>query len=168
MAVEISDFVNVEERAVALGIAPPPSFCILPRNFETASAVKDLIYEGSADTVRKLLRESGIEDIHLRREEIPYRFYIQNAFEWVGPTLFFGATVLSQNPYLIELSLNILANYLTDFFKGVPGQKSAKLDIVLEKKPKSAYVRLRYRGPVEGIRELTQTIKTLKKAGGDE
>jgi hypothetical protein len=61
----------------------------------------------------------------------------------------------------VALALDVLGTYLTDFFKGIPGPKTVKLEIVVEKKRDRSCKMVRYEGGVSGINELPEVIRQL-------
>ena len=44
-----------------------------------------------------------------------------------------GGALLTSDPNVISVALGVLSNYLTDFFQGMSGDKTVKLDVVIEK-----------------------------------
>lgn len=57
----VEDGVNVRERCEELGIEPPESPAFLPRNFEEASDVDDLVLENQTATYRKVIEQKGVD-----------------------------------------------------------------------------------------------------------
>ena len=115
------------------------------------------MHESSVPTVRVLFRQAGIVETPLEHAGEKYPQIAEKAFgHWIGPILFVSVAALSSNPMLLQLALGILSNYLTDFFKGLPGEQNAKLDIVLE--TATGYKGFRYAGPVSGLRDLAAVV----------
>lgn len=161
MSVEISDYVNVEERALELGCNNPTGVSILPRNFDKAKNKEELLYESSVPTVRVLLRQAGIkvEGIEKEGDKIPYK--VEQALEWVGPILFFSVAELSKNPELVAISIGVISDYLADWFKGLMGKKNVKLDIVKEIKEGVEYKKIHYEGSVDGLNKIPEIIQEV-------
>jgi hypothetical protein len=158
---EIQEFVNVEEKAQSLGCNIPSGLALLPRNFEEAQFKEDLLHESSAPTVRVLLRNNGITETPLELEGERFPQISEKAFvEWIGPTIFVGFMLLSQNPHIVSIALGVISNYLTDFFKGMPSVGKAKLDIVVETRKKT-YKKIHYEGPVSGLEKITEVVKEV-------
>ncbi|MCK4598697.1 hypothetical protein KAU37_02540 [Candidatus Bipolaricaulota bacterium] len=161
MTVQEFDFVDVEEKAKALGCNIPTGIALLPRNFESAESKDDLLHESTVPTVRILFRNNGITETPLEHEDERFPQVSEKAFEgWVGPTLFVSFALLSQNPHIISVALGMISNYLTDWFKGIPGGGNAKLDIVVETRKKT-YKRIYYEGPVSGLEKAAQVIREV-------
>ena len=81
--------------------------------------------------------------------------------DWIAPTIFIAASLLSQDPNFASLAINIISNYLTDWFKGVPGRKNVKLDVVVERQARKTYVKISYDGDVEGMSEIPEIVKKV-------
>jgi len=167
--IETLDYVEVPVRAQALGLPTPTGLCLLPRNFESAEPDDQLVEESSAADVRALLREADIPYERLDSAEDPFPAVSEHAVEWLGPVLFLAGAELSKNPELLNVALGVIANYVTDWFKGVRGEKKVKLDVVVEVSPERTYKRVHYEGPVEGLNEFTDTVRAaLPQAESDE
>ena len=82
-------------------------------------------------------------------------------FEWVAPTLFISASLWSQNPMAVSIALNVISNYITEFFKGSAGTKSVKLEIIVERKTNYSCKKLKYQGDVSGVLDLAKTIEGI-------
>lgn len=157
MPVQVSDYVNVGKHAEELRCTPPTGLALLPRNFESASRKEDLLYSSSVPTVRTLWREAGISETRIEKEGDNYPYEMHNAFEWIGPVIYVGASIISQHPELIDLALKVIHEYLDHFFKGIIDRKRVVLDIIVEPKSK----RIHYENGPEGIRELARVVKEL-------
>ena len=165
MEIEVSDYVNVEERSRFLGCNVPTSLAFLPRNFEKAESKKNLLHESSVATIRILFRKNKITETPLELEGEKFPQISEKGFvEWVGPIIFVSFAALSQDPNILSLALGVISNYLTDFFKGIPGIRNARLDIVVETKEKT-YKKIHYEGPVSGLEKLPEVVN---KAGFDD
>jgi hypothetical protein len=124
MPTTITNFVSVRQRAADLGCSAPQTMTILPSNFAAAPTAADFLRASEAATVRTLFRINSIpvEEL-LAAGDFP-NYVEHNDFEWVVPTLFIPAALLSQNPELVSLALGVLANYITDFLRGRPGPRT--------------------------------------------
>ena len=66
-----------------------------------------------------------------------------------------------QNPELVSIALNVLSNYISDYFKGHK-EPNVKLNIVVQKS-EIEYTNFMYEGPKDGLKEIEKVIKSLKK-----
>lgn len=65
------------------------------------------------------------------------------------------------NQEVVSVALNVLSNYITDFFKGVTGTKIVKLDIIVEKNGDTTCKKISYEGDAEGIKSLVDVVRKL-------
>jgi hypothetical protein len=72
-----------------------------------------------------------------------------------------SASLLSQNPHVISVALGVVSNYLTDWFKGIPGSKKVRLDVVVEQTEGQTYKRIHYEGDPEGLNELARIVREV-------
>jgi hypothetical protein len=161
MTTNISDYLDVGERIRLLGGQMPVNLALLPANFETAASLTDFRQVSEAATVKTLFRQSGIQldDIGRAGQRIPY--VQNNAFEWVAPTLFVSAALLSDNQSSISIALGVIANYATDFFKGMSGKNQVTLDVIVERTKSKTYKRISYKGDPEGLKSLPKIISEM-------
>jgi len=156
---KVSDYIDVRKRAQDLGCNIPTSIAILPRNFEISSSKGELIHESTTPTVRVLWQQNGITETSLEQPEEKFPFAVEHAFEWIGPTVFISAMVLSQNPHLVTIALNIISNYLTEWFRGIPrDSRKTKLCIITETES-GLYKKIEYEGPPDGLKDLPEVIR---------
>lgn len=166
MPVKISDYPNVIERCEKLGIGKPQTNCVLPNNFESAASQSDWEYSASETTVRLLLRDESIEVAKLEDDQTKRKLLSRRSLTWYGPVLFFTAAELAQNPHLVSVSLGVIANFLTEQFRGTPGEHEVRLDIVTEKTKTKTTRKFSYAGNVEGLKTLKDAI--LKEVENDD
>jgi hypothetical protein len=162
MTTTISDYIDVGRRVDDLGCREPERMALLPINFEAAASVADLLQASEAATIKKLFVAEGlpVDDITDKNQRPPC---VKNKqFEWVPPILFVSASLYSQNPALVSLALNVLANYATEFFKSMGGAHEVKLNIVVGNKNK-VYKKIAYEGPVEGLRDLAKVVAEVSR-----
>src|SRR6266851_4933313 len=154
-SVEVSDYINVRARALELDCDVPTGLSLLPRNFDIASSKQDLFHDSSFREVRSLWRGAGIEETRLEGPGKNFAYVLHQTADWIGPIIFVSSSLLTQNPSLVSVALGVVANSVTDFFKGLPqlGQK-VSLDIVIESAPDRQYKRVHYEGPPDGLSEL--------------
>jgi hypothetical protein len=159
--IEVQDYIDVKRRAQDLNCNIPNLIAILPRNFENAKTKEELVHEDSTATIRVLWKKEGIVETPIEEEGESIPFIVEKAFEWIGPLLLFTSTLITQNPQLTDISLGVVSNYLTDWFKGVrTSEKITKLDVVVEKR-NGSYKKIHYEGSPEGLKELPQIIRSI-------
>lgn len=156
MAFTITDYCDVQDRAAQLGLNKPEGLALLPRNFDTVTERGELLHESSIQTVRILFRESDILESRVEPEGHKIPCIQENEFALVLPTLFVGALLLSQNPHLLSVALSVIANYATDFFKGLPGRNKVVLDVVVEDKTRKRTKKIHYDGSIDGLKEINE------------
>jgi len=166
MKIQVSDFVNVKAKAEALGCNIPTAITVMPYEFENAQSKSALCYEGAAQTLKRLFQDNGITQTPLEQEgeEFPSLLKESSVEEWIGPTVFVSFTLLSQNPNLISIALNVISNYLTDWFKG-SGNKfillnKATLDLVVELKNGDCK-KLHYEGTGSDLGQVADVVREL-------
>lgn len=165
MSVQLHDYISVADKADELGCNIPTGLALLPRNFRDAKTKKDLIHESSTSTVRVLLRQANIPETRLENEEERFPEAVEEAFEWIGPIIFVGYSILTQNPHVLAIALGVISNYLSDWFKGIPrDRRRVRFDIVLETKQKTCK-RIHYDGDIEGLKQLPEIIREVKLDG---
>ncbi|MGA2323399.1 MAG: hypothetical protein ABSG22_06080 [Sedimentisphaerales bacterium] len=159
--IQVCEFANVSQRAQALDCNIPSDLAILPRNFETATSKSELLHEISTPTVRILWRQANLIETKLESDSESFPQISEHAEDWIGPIIFLSYMALQGNPYLVNLSIGVIANYISDLFRGIssPEQK-IKLDIVCQKKDGS-YKRVKYKGNVEGLKELPKIVRKV-------
>ncbi len=168
MAVSITDTFNVADRAVALGISPLGDLTVLPRNFETAVARADLLHESSTATIRKLWRERGVDEKTLERAGETFPHISERYADWIAPTLFVTAKLLSENGPLVSLAIETIKEYVLELFRGSgSSNRTVKLDIVVEETQAKRYRKLSYSGPAEGLSTLPKILKESIKTDGN-
>lgn len=152
------DYINVADKASALGCNIPTELALLPRNFAEAGTKQELLHEDEATTVRQLWREAGIVETPLEARGEKFPEIAEKSFEWIGPTIFVGASLLSNNANLLSVALGVVSNYLTDFFRGQKGTGQIKIDIVFDTK-KNTCKKIIYRGGPEGLKDFAKVVK---------
>ncbi|MCX7113608.1 MAG: hypothetical protein NTX45_26670 [Proteobacteria bacterium] len=154
MTTTISEYIDVRKRISDLGCLSPTGLALLPSNFETASTVSDFRQVSESATVRVLLRTSEVPLDEIVGKDWSPPYVQNNAFEWVAPTLFVSVAVLSQNASYLSVALSVIANYVTDFFKGMSGNKEVHMDIVVERLNSKVCKKITYKSPPDGLKDL--------------
>lgn len=126
-------------------------------------AVDATLFSTNSESVAKLLK-SRVVDTLLLPIDGTIRFRDERALTWLGPVIFISAALYSTNPDIVSVSLSVIANYLTDIFKGHSAEKRAKMTVIVETTPRSKYVRLEYDGPVEGLVHTGTILRDLDRS----
>ena len=139
------------------------SIVVLPISIEhTLKDQEYVVYAASATSVLKLLKSNSIP-VRLAISETGKIAYQENrSSDWFGPTLLFSSTLLTQNPELLDLTLNVISSYVYDIFKGKAADPSVRCTFAYLGTAKRKKVH--YEGPVSGLSEIPKIIKEL----GDE
>jgi hypothetical protein len=166
MSIEVSDYIDVEQRAAALGLKAPDGVSILPRRFEHAKEVSDLCHESSALDLKTLFRQADLPFSVYQPDGVKIPYLQENDITWVGPVLFFSAATISENPHIVSVALSVVANYVTDLFKGSAQPTRARLSVVIEttttKTTTKTTKKFEFDGPPDKISEITGLIKDIK------
>jgi len=103
-----------------LALTTPEGLGLLPANVESARSIDDLLDESAAATIRSLWRDEGIHD-ELAAES---RWSIvKKDASLLLPTIVIGAGVMAQNPEAITIALNVVSNYISEFFYGTTSRR---------------------------------------------
>jgi len=152
--------IEIRQRLSELNLNLTEGLTFLPEEIETISSSDDLVFADSLTQIRKLFKANNVEFTTLGAEASKFR--ARKTADIYLPGLFISVGLLSDNPAAISVALSVLANYVTDFFKGTVGSKKASLDIYVEKTDKKIVTKISYTGDSEGIKNLEGIIKELK------
>lgn len=161
MSYTIETYQELKEQFVNREIDFQKDLCFLPENLIEAENSSDFIYSETTTDLRKVFKSDNVSIEYLTKDKPLLRS--RKSADWFGPTILIGFSALTTNPHLISVSINLLSSYLYDFFKGTIGNKKVKFEVVVENKQKKEYQKIQYEGSVEGIAELEDVIKALKK-----
>lgn len=163
MKTNISDYIHFFEKLDELGCSYSEGIAILPVNFETATPTTPLGHSMGTLAIGRLFKINDVPCSEIRRENEKPSYMGYRSAEWVLPTLFFSALLLSENPAIVSISLGVIANFLTDRIKQIGGQQTGKLDIIIEiKKNKSkTYKKISYEGPIDGLSKLADIVEEV-------
>lgn len=159
MKTTVTDYIGVREKLLQLGYRTPEGLSLLPANLEAATSAREVKQQSESATIRTLFRQAGIpiEDVY---DPASRPSYIQNNdISWIAPTIFVAAGALSENPNIVSVALGVIANYLTDLFKGRIGQPVIKAMIVVEQTKSRSCKRIEYEGDVEGLHALAAVVR---------
>lgn len=165
--IEVSDYIGASSKLEELGCAQPEGIGILPERFDTCTSADKLALLSRTRAIVKLFEDNHIPVSIIKKEGQTLPRIHTASLEWftgVGPTLFISAALLSENPHIIPLALNVLANYLTEIFKG-EREGNASLEIVVEKDgPPRTYTKIKCPATPEMLKELPKIIKSINSS----
>lgn len=156
--IHVSDYVDVTQQAKALDCNVPAGVTILPRNFDTATSKDQLYHEDTTSSMKKILKNAGIELTPLEKEE-KFGAIQEHDLSWAGPLLYFPAAICAENPELIVHTITTIANFLKDFVGGLTTTQKAKLSVVTETKS-GKFRKIDYKGPIEGLDKIPDIVRS--------
>ena len=161
--VSVSEVDQLAVRLQELGLKSPTSICIVPSNYASAITFGDLFVPPSAADLRPLFREAGVslETISPDGEGFLYRDDRDSTL--IMPVIFFGMSYWSGNLDAITVALDVITNYVTDFFRGKAGNKNVRCSVLVETDTKKTVRRIEYDGPPESFDKLVDAIKIAVK-----
>ena len=152
--------VDLKEKINTLQLSLPGDMAFLPENIETVTDQNDFIFPETLIQLKKVFRANGIA-ITPFGSNSP-KLMARKTADIFLPSLFIGLGIASENPIVVSITLNVLSNYLTDFFKGTFEKKTVSLDIYVEKNGQKKITKIEYKGSIEGLKSLSDVIKQLK------
>ena len=163
MNTNISDYIHVFEKLDELSCSYSEGIAILPVNFETATPTTTIEQLRGTFAIEKLFRMNDVPCSEIRRENEKPSYMGHRSAEWVLPTLFFSALLLSENPAIVSVSLGVIANFLTDRIKETGRKQTGKLDIVIEieKNKSKTCKKISYEGPIDEMSKLDEIVKEV-------
>lgn len=123
---------------------------ILPHNYLSEEKEE---YHSTTLSFYKYSKEK-VEIAYLTEPELLVE---QRSGEWFGPVILFTSMALSENPELVSITCGIIANYVTDFFKGQK-EPSVRLKFIHKETKTSKLTEISYEGGLEGLGKLEESI----------
>lgn len=134
---------------------------ILPHNYQTD---EDHEYHSTTISFYKYSRDK----LDIKYFTEPELLIEQRSGDWFGPLLFISSSALLQNPELISITCGVIANYVTDFFKGTD-KPNVRLKVIHKETKTSKLTEISYEGGLEGLDKLEESInKVVSKSDKDE
>jgi hypothetical protein len=152
--------IDITHKLYELSLELPNGLTFLPENLETANSVDHFVFTASVVDVQKLFKQNGVDIPALNRDTELYR--IRKNADIYLPAILFTYSLISQNPTIVSISLNVLSNYIYDVLKSSFGVKTANIELYVETKKKGRFKKITYKGGAEGFKELAEIIKALK------
>ncbi len=173
--IEVSDYIDVSSKLEELGCSQPEGMGILPERFDTCTSTEEFAQLSRTRAIVKLFEDSHIPVSIIKKEGQTLSRIHTASLEWftgVGPTILIPAALLAESPHIISLALNVLANYLTEIFKGAREENpdlgkgdiegNASLEIVVEKDGPRTYKKIKCSATPEILKELPKIIKSIR------
>jgi len=130
---------------------------LLPHSTDTEfKGGKVTTYTQSSLNVLKLFQQNNIDTCFALSTPKDVVLIENRSADWIGPTLFFSMSLISQNPNIISICLNVLSAYIYDIFKGKQENTNVRCSFVIEDKKKNK--KYEYEGPVSGLNEMRKII----------
>lgn len=165
----VQDNSGLKSRLEEFGLLSSSQLVLLPRNFETAASPSDFIYESQTINVQKYLKANGVECVKLPSSE---RVLVQKDISMLLPAIFIGAGLVSENTNYFSVALNVLSNYVGDFFKTLSGRLPAEQAVKTKVKfdcyvarPDGEIKRVSFDGPPEAFHEIKDLVHDILKQG---
>lgn len=130
---------------------------ILPYNYESN---KNHTYNSTSISFYKYAK-SKLEIKYFTEPELLVE---QRSGDWFAPILFVSSVAMTQNPEMIAIALSVIANYVTDFFKG-QDSPNIRLKIVHKETKTSKLTEIYYEGGLEGLKQLEVSINKVVNQG---
>ncbi len=143
-----------------LGVSLDHGIYLAPLNLFREEDTKALYYPDSKKTISKVFRKAKLEVNLIDAGNLKRKYLQQNSIEWLGPVLIFTYQALQSNPHITSIALGVVANYLTDLFKGRSSGVNIKMSAVLEQTTDRKYAEFKYEGTPEGLEEFGRMINT--------
>ncbi len=128
---------------------------ILPSNYESE---EKYIYPSSTLSFYKYAK-SKVDIGCLSNPELLVE---QRSGEWFGPVLLFTSQAISENPAIVSITCSVIANYLTEFFKGRSKPKII-LQVVHKETNATKLTQIVYTGDADGLGDLKEAILEVAK-----
>ena len=152
--------VNISNKLKELDIELPSTIAFYPENLKLATKKDELIFTETAAELCKYFKEQNINTEFFGADTELYRS--RKSAEIYLPAIFISLSLVSENPSIVSVALNVLSNYITEFFKGTFGKKTVNIEFFIETRKKNVVKKVAYKGDVQGLSELEKVIKSLK------
>jgi len=91
----------------------------------------------------------------------------QRSGEWFGPVILITSMAYSSNPEIIAITCGVIANYVTDFFRGKKPTE-IKVKVICKETSSTKYTEIEYNGNVEGLGEIKEVLTEVAKKDRNE
>ena len=153
----IDDLAAIDDVTLSRGAN---SILLLPLNWRSNG--EEEIYAESTDSIAKLFSQENIPSESLSPLTAQTILKQERYADWVAPTLFVSSLLLSQNQVAASITLNVIANYVTDQFKGIKDDPAVKLQIVHTTLKGKTTRKISYEGPASGLAEVAKVVAEFR------
>lgn len=153
-----SEGTNVKRRADELGLQSPEEFSIVPHGMADAESIDDLLHQDEAITIRKVIKEEGIEETPID-EYVSLNIYHTRSAEIAGPIIYFSAEFIANNWGNITAIILAIRSYFV-----ARNAKNISMEFYCETDNEQSTV-VKYEGPPENLGDVTDAISEIKNQG---
>ena len=164
MSVEITEYVDIESRAKKLVTRVPTLIALLPANFATAKAKRELYYDKHAQVLRNQIAAAGYEETPFEKDEESYRVPAQDdARGHAKLGLFLGAPFFEGKPLAPMAVWDLLHATFQDIAKRAPDFTRVTLEVVVQRPQPRSYGVAKYTGNILGLdsSELQRAVQQI-------
>jgi hypothetical protein len=163
MALTVSDYIDVRQRAKELGLKEPSVAVFLPRNFMDVATKGELVYEDSLPDVKALFREAGIEFGKLECDDTKPILVKENSFDWILPTVFFTVAAYRANPDIFKTIVAKVWEHSKVVFTAVTGRSRIKWNVIIEYDGMKRTKMVSFDGAAEQFPQIREFIEKIAK-----
>lgn len=164
MKIECKDIENFEVN-LQLNEVHFCSICVLPDNYSVTNNPEEFVYSSSLGTLQKLAKQKNLP-LTVIGKDGDYDLVENRGVEWFAPVLYIYSGFYSQNPDAVLDILEMLSNYLIYLFK-LRSSTNVNFKVLARDEGTKITREIKYKGPVEGLKEFNKiidsTFKEIKK-----
>jgi hypothetical protein len=163
IVVSETDVDDITTRFTELGLKPSSGICILPSNFLDATSQDELFCRADANDLKILFRQAKVTLDKIEPDGVKIPFRDDRDSSLYLPALLLGSAFLANNPHLLNIALAVVANYVTDYFRGKAGKNRVTCSVIVEKTDNKTTKQINYDGPPEEFGKLIDSINKAIK-----
>jgi hypothetical protein len=124
----------------------------------------ELFLPPSAADLKVLFRQAGVTLDKMEPAGLKIPFRDDRDSTLILPVVFFGAAYISENPHLLAISLSVIANYVTDYFRGKVGMNRVRCSVLVKTTRDGTTTKeVRFDGPATEFGQLIPAINKIVK-----
>jgi len=152
--------IDLSTKLDELKLTLPNNLAFFPENIEDAEQSEYFVFTESILDLDKIFKRDNIDVSVLGTNAELYRY--RKSVDIYLPAIFFSLSIITQNPTIVSVSLNVLSNYVYDLCRGSTGKRTANVDLYIETKENGVVKKISYNGNPEGLKNLDKIIKAMK------